>query len=152
LTKYIEEHHFTFDNVFDWEADNNAIYQECVLPLVVEAFKGAKSTCFAYGQTGSGKTFTMMGTQDGAVAGLYLLASFDVITLLNQYEDLELHLSFYEIYCGKLFDLLNNHSEVQCREDAKQKVNIVGLTEKQIYNTEDIMGLISAGLQSRTSG
>jgi kinesin family protein 2/24 len=51
--------------------------------LVVEAFRGAKTTCFAYGQTGSGKTFTMMGTQDGSVPGLYLLASFDVIDLLN---------------------------------------------------------------------
>jgi kinesin family member 2/24 len=50
---------------------------------VVEAFKGAKTTCFAYGQTGSGKTFTMMGTPDGSVQGLYLLASFDVVTLLN---------------------------------------------------------------------
>ena len=50
----------------------------------------------------------MMGTQDGSVPGLYLLASFDIIDLLNQYEDLELYLSFYEIYCGKLYDLLNN--------------------------------------------
>jgi kinesin family protein 2/24 len=114
--------------------------------LVVEAFKGAKSTCFAYGQTGSGKTFTMMGTQDGSVPGLYLLASFDVIDLLNQYEDLELYLSFYEIYCGKLYDLLNNKEMVQCREDAKQKVNIVGLTEKQVLSVEDIMKLISVGL------
>jgi kinesin family member 2/24 len=85
----------------------------------VEAFKGAKTTCFAYGQTGSGKTFTMMGTTDASVPGLYLLASFDVINLLNQYEDLELYLSFYEIYCGKLYDLLNNREFVQCREDAK---------------------------------
>lgn len=99
--------------------DNNQIYQECVLPLVVEAFKGAKATCFAYGQTGSGKTFTMMGTTDGTVPGLYLLASYDVIELLNQYEDLELYLSFYEIYCGKLYDLLNKREEIQCREDAK---------------------------------
>lgn len=114
--------------------------------MVVEAFKGAKSTCFAYGQTGSGKTFTMMGTQDGSVPGLYLLASFDVIDLLNQYEDLELYLSFYEIYCGKLYDLLNNKEMVQCREDAKQKVNIVGLTEKQVLSVEDIMKLISVGL------
>lgn len=152
MTKYIEEHHFTFDNVFNCDADNHQIYQECVLPLVVEAFKGAKTTCFAYGQTGSGKTFTMMGTTDGSVAGLYLLASFDVVNLLNQYEDLELYLSFYEIYCGKLYDLLNSRTEVQCREDAKQKVNIVNLTERQIVQAEDIMGLISTGLQSRTSG
>jgi kinesin family protein 2/24 len=38
-------------------------------------------------------------------------------------------ISFYEIYCGKLFDLLNNRKDLVCREDAKQKINIVGLTE-----------------------
>ncbi len=119
LTKFIEEHHFTFDNAFDSEAQNQDIYQECVLPLVAEAFKGAKTTCFAYGQTGSGKTFTMMGTQDGTNPGLYILAAYDIITLLNAYEDLELYLSFYEIYCGKLYDLLNAKNEVLCREDGK---------------------------------
>jgi kinesin family protein 2/24 len=101
-----------------------------VLPLVAETFKGAKTTCFAYGQTGSGKTFTMMGTPDGSVPGLYLLAADDVIRFLNMYTDLELYLSFYEIYCGKLYDLLNNRAQVFCREDGKQKVNIVNLTEQ----------------------
>lgn len=62
----------------------------------------------------------MMGTNDGSVPGLYLLAAYDVIELLKQYEDLEIYLSFYEIYCGKLYDLLNNKEPVQCREDAKQ--------------------------------
>ena len=49
LTKYIEEHLFSFDNAYSELADNNQIYQECVLPLVSETFKGAKTTCFAYG-------------------------------------------------------------------------------------------------------
>jgi kinesin family protein 2/24 len=114
--------------------------------LVVEAFKGAKTTCFAYGQTGSGKTFTMMGTSDNTVPGLYVLAAFDVIELLQQYEDLEIYLSFYEIYCGKLYDLLNGKTEVQCREDAKHNVNIIGLTEKLVVQVEDIMSFISKGL------
>ena len=61
----------------------------------------------------------MMGTSDHSIPGLYLLAAYDVVNLLNQYEDLELYLSFYEIYCGKLFDLLNSKKEVLCREDAK---------------------------------
>ena len=117
LTKFIEEHAFQFDNVFDSDQDNQCIYNECVLPLVVETFKGAKTTCFAYGQTGSGKTFTMMGPSDGSVPGLYLLAAYDVIDLLNSYTDLELYLSFFEIYCGKLQDLLNKRTEIICRED-----------------------------------
>ncbi len=94
----------------------------------------------------------MMGTTDGSVPGLYVLAAYDVIELLQQYEDLEVYLSFYEIYCGKLFDLLNNKEEVICREDAKQHVNIVGLTEKPIKEVEEIMRYIQTGLQSRTSG
>ena len=53
-----------------------------------------------------------MGTSDASVPGLYLLASYDVVNLLDQYEDLELYLSFYEIYCGKLYDLLNNREFV----------------------------------------
>ena len=117
MTKFMEEHYFCFDNVFDADKSNQDIYDTCVQPLVVEAFKGAKTSVFAYGQTGSGKTFTMMGPSVGSVPGLYLLAAYDVIDLLNQYTDLELNISFYEIYCGKLQDLLNNRAELPCRED-----------------------------------
>ena len=49
----------------------------------------------------------MMGTSDGTVPGLYLLAAYDVIQLLSCYSDYCLQVSFYEIYCGKLYDLLN---------------------------------------------
>lgn len=61
----------------------------------------------------------MMGTQDGKIPGLYLLASFDIINYLAQFPNLVLVVSFYEIYCGKLYDLLNNRKELVCREDAK---------------------------------
>ena len=61
----------------------------------------------------------MMGTNDGQVPGLYVLAAYDIINLLEQFEELELYISFYEIYCGKLYDLLNNREAVFCREDAK---------------------------------
>ena len=76
----------------------------------------------------------MMGfnpTDEGkqGIPGLYLMASCDLIQMLNSYPDLTLVVSFYEIYCGKLFDLLNEREVLQCREDGKQKVNIVGLTE-----------------------
>jgi len=68
------------------------------------------------------------------------------------YSHLTLHVSFYEIYCGKLFDLLNNKEIIQCREDGKQKVNIIGLVEKEVISVEEIMEVISLGLQSRTIG
>ena len=50
----------------------------------------------------------MMGLNDGSVPGLYLLAAFDIVNMLGEYQDYFLQVSFYEIYCGKLYDLLNN--------------------------------------------
>ena len=93
-----------------------------------------------------------MGTSDGVVPGLYLLASYDIIQFLNMYTDLELYISFYEIYCGKLFDLLNDRSVVHCREDGKQQVNIVNLTEVQATDVESIMQTLQVGMGLRASG
>lgn len=84
--------------------------------------------------------------------GLYLLAAYDIISLMKSFPHLELQVSFYEIYCGKLYDLLNNRELIHCREDHKQKVNIVGLSEFKVESVEQIMQVISSGLQSRTSG
>ena len=93
-----------------------------------------------------------MGTNDGTVPGLYLLAAFDIISLLTSFPDLQLLVSFYEIYCGKLYDLLNKRVLLHCREDGKQRVNIVGLTEKTVTSVEAIMQIMAHGLQERTSG
>ena len=101
------------------------IYLETVRPMVDAAFNRAKITCFAYGQTGSGKTYTMMGTNNGkeiSNPGLYLLCAIDIFSYLEQerYEHLEIWVSFYEIYCGKLYDLLNERNVLTAREDGKQ--------------------------------
>ena len=61
----------------------------------------------------------MMGVSDGTVPGLYLLAAFDIINNLNNFPDYSLSVSFYEIYCGKLFDLLNKRAPLNCREDGQ---------------------------------
>ena len=88
------------------------LYATAVQPLIAAAFEGAKITCFAYGQTGSGKTYTMMGPpRQGSyhVPGLYLLAANDIFALLGDqsYAGFKIQISFYEIYCSKLYDLLN---------------------------------------------
>lgn len=54
-------------------------------------------TLFAYGQTGSGKTFTVAAATLSAVRDLFKLAP----------PDMEFHMSFFEIYGGKVIDLLN---------------------------------------------
>ena len=91
-------------------------------PLVAATFEGAKTTVFAYGQTGSGKTHTMMGQPKMEdTPGMYDLAARDIFTLLahEEFSDMYATVSFYEIYCSKLFDLLNNRELLYCREDSK---------------------------------
>lgn len=77
---------------------------------------GAKVTCFAYGQTGSGKTYTMNGDAAQKVLGLYVLGAEDIFRIRDsEFQGLNVAMSFYEIYCGKLFDLLNNREQLQAR-------------------------------------
>lgn len=54
----------------------------------------------------------MMGDQQTySQKGLYLLASEDIFAYLaQQADDIQVLVSFYEIYCGKLFDLLNSRN------------------------------------------
>ena len=50
-------------------------------------------------------------------------------------------ISFFEIYGGKLFDLLNGRKRLIAREDAHAKVNIVGLKESQVATAASAPGL-----------
>lgn len=53
---------------------------------------------------------------DGAsVNGMYLLAAADIFQQLEQFPKLNIWISFYEIYCGKLFDLLNERNILYAR-------------------------------------
>ena len=151
LTKYIEEHAFNFDLAFDETVTNEQIYLQTVRPMIEAAFHKIKVTCFAYGQTGSGKTFTMMGNRR-QIPGLYLLAAFDIYTLLQNYKGYTIWVSFYEIYCGKLFDLLNERKILTAREDGKQNICITGLTEKKAEDINILMQIIEYGLNCRTVG
>jgi kinesin family protein 2/24 len=151
LTKYVEEHAFNFDLAFDENATNEQIYLQTVRPMIEAAFHKTKVTCFAYGQTGSGKTFTMMGNKK-QIPGLYLLAAYDIFTLLQNYQGFSIWISFYEIYCGKLFDLLNERKILTAREDGKQNICITGLTEKNVPDLNILMQIIEYGLNSRTVG
>ncbi len=160
LTKYIEEHHFTFDAAYDEKSTNQQIYNEIVKPMIKAAFEKTKITCFAYGQTGSGKTYTMMGNnhiendKGPKVPGLYLLSAIDMFNYLSmeKYSNLTFFVSFYEIYCNKLFDLLNNKNLLQAREDGKGNICIAGLIEKEINNLNELMDIIDFGLNGRTTG
>ncbi|CUG91341.1 MCAK-like kinesin, putative [Bodo saltans] len=148
LTRYISNHRFHFDEVFGEESTNQEVYLRTARPLIDTVFDGGLATCFAYGQTGSGKTHTMMGKQ--GEPGLYALAANDMFSRLTN--DMTLVVSFYEIYSGKLFDLLNDRAALRCLEDAKQNVNICGLVEQPIGSVHDVLRVIGHGNSIRSSG
>jgi kinesin family protein 2/24 len=74
----------------------------------------------------------MMGSEDGKNPGLYLLAANDIIRKLQDYPELYLSMSFYEIYGQKLHDLMNERKEVKCLEDGNGKINICGIKETPV--------------------
>ena len=84
------------------------------------------------------------------VEGLYAMAVRDLFKYLPSNNEIEV--SFYEIYGGKLYDLLAERKQILCREDGKQKVNIIGLTRIKCESTESLMDVISAGNGIRRSG
>ncbi|RWS13436.1 kinesin-like protein KIF2A [Dinothrombium tinctorium] len=160
LTRYLENQLFRFDYAFDETADNELVYKYTAKPLVQTIFDGGMATCFAYGQTGSGKTHTMGGdfhgkSQDSS-KGIYGLAARDVFKLLKspkyRNEDLSVFASFFEIYSGKVFDLLNGKAKLRVLEDAKQQVQVVGLQERAVESVDDVLKLIQTGNNIRTSG
>ena len=134
-TPYTETHQFRFDSVFEVDSSNARVYTDAVQPLVDRLFAGVghgatSNTIFAYGATGSGKTHTLMGYHESP--GMYLLAAADIFKRLGALKGgaaLQLVISSYEIYGGKVFDLLNERSVLPVREDGKKKVNVVGLTQ-----------------------
>ena len=171
LTKYIDKKEFIFDNAYDETSNNESIYIQNIRPMIFNAFYfKSKITCFAYGQTGSGKTFTMMGAPQGgqggnngnnaqnsgsANLGMYMLAGYDIFNILAneaKFNGFKILISFYEIYCDKLYDLLNNKNKLETREDKKHNINIVGLSENNVNSLNELMTIINFGLKQRTVG
>ncbi|KAK9522668.1 hypothetical protein VZT92_019117 [Zoarces viviparus] len=160
LTRYLENQRFRFDYAFDDSTTNEMVYRFTARPLVETIFERGMATCFAYGQTGSGKTHTMGGDFSGknqdCAKGVYALAARDVFLMLKKpnYKklDLQVYATFFEIYSGKVFDLLNRKSKLRVLEDGKQQVHVVGLQEKDVKCTEEVLKLIEVGNSCRTSG
>ncbi|CAN4104724.1 unnamed protein product [Withania somnifera] len=148
LTAYVEKHEFCFDAVLDEYVTNDQVYRATVEPIIPTIFQCTKATCFAYGQTGSGKTYTMQP--------LPLRAAEDLVRLLRQQtyrsQKFKLWLSFFEIYGGKLFDLLGDRRKLCMREDGRQQVCIVGLQEFEVSDVQIVKEYIERGNAARSTG
>ena len=123
ITKYIDNTMFTFDNTFNHKESTDDVYSFSLKKLLPDIFNKSYITMFAYGQTGSGKTFTMVvcsliqqGITANAVSDLYKIAS--------KKKDITFGMSFFEIYGGRCFDLLNKQKRVEILEDGNNEVTL----------------------------
>ncbi|KAF0717779.1 Aste57867_2096 [Aphanomyces stellatus] len=156
----LENHLFSFDgsvtvrcpyvlttsSVFDDQADNTAVYQQSVGPLIPHLLDhNGIVTVFAYGQTGSGKTYTMKSVYRQAASDLFA----QLPSVMTSSSPLTVGVSFYDIYKNGVCDLLNGRRKVQALEDNDGVVQLVGVTEVTITNDTMLTELVDKGEAAR---
>ncbi|KAM7374073.1 hypothetical protein PAMP_006750 [Pampus punctatissimus] len=118
------------------------------------------ATVLAYGQTGSGKTFSMGGTYTSAQendpsVGVIPRVIRRIFEEREKRTDCEfvLAVSYLEIYNEDVLDLLCTSKDkpaISIREDPKDGIKIVGLTEKQVFSAHEMVGCLEVGNAART--
>ena len=77
--------------------------------------------------------------------GVYAQTARDIFDRLGRPEhrsSIEIYVTFYEIYCGKVFDLLNNKKRLRVLEDQNGLVQVCDRKEQQVKSVEDVLGII----------
>ncbi|XP_008288314.1 kinesin family member 4 [Stegastes partitus] len=153
---------FTYDYVFDPTAEQEEVFNTAVSPLLSGLFKGYHATVLAYGQTGSGKTFSMGGTYTSAqendpIVGVIPRVIGRIFEERERRTDCEfcLAVSYLEIYNEDILDLLCSSKDkpaLSIREDPKDGIKIVGLTERQVFSAHEMVGCLELGNSARTVG
>ncbi|VWU49242.1 kinesin-13, putative [Hepatocystis sp. ex Piliocolobus tephrosceles] len=160
MTRYIEKHEFLVDKVFDETVNNFSVYVHTIKPLIIDLFENnCVCSCFAYGQTGSGKTYTMLGSQpygQSEYPGIFQYAAEDIFNFLNIYDrntnNKGIYISFYEIYCGKLYDLLQKRKMVAALENSKKEVIVKDLKILRVLSKEELIQKMIEGVLLRKIG
>ncbi|XP_060941533.1 kinesin family member 4 [Limanda limanda] len=153
---------FTYDYVFDANAEQEEVYSTAVSPLLSGLFKGYHATVLAYGQTGSGKTFSMGGTYTSAQENDSSVGVIPRVIqrIFHESEkqkdcDFSLAVSYLEIYNEDILDLLSSSKDkpsISIREDPKDGIKIVGLTERKVSSAQEMVGCLEVGNSARTVG
>ncbi|KAG3057549.1 hypothetical protein PC121_g14790 [Phytophthora cactorum] len=162
----------TFDRVFMGGATQEDVFA-AVEPSVQACLEGYNATVFTYGQTGTGKTHTLFGRDLDTTQGEsdsfrtvkstwgivprtlnYLLDQAAILKQKNY--QVELHLSFLQIYNDRLFDLLTDRMRQKpllIREqptlEGTTSVIVRGLSSEKITSFSNAMQIIHQGHTNR---
>lgn len=150
ITKYLDHNSFCFDYGFGEKSSTEDVYRHCTMPLIdfTCSGKGGRATVFAYGQTGSGKTYTMNGIEAMVAEDIFHLLSKGANTNLDNTMVL---VSFFEIYGGRIQDLLNKRNRLKVLEDGKGEVVVTGLREFEANNPKHLLEYMESAQKKRTT-
>ncbi|XP_073717033.1 kinesin-like protein KIF1C [Misgurnus anguillicaudatus] len=155
---------FTFDYSY-WShsseedpsfASQRKVYEDIGEEMLLHAFEGYNVCIFAYGQTGAGKSYTMMGKQEPGQQGIIPQMCEDLFrqTASNTDPDLSysVEVSYMEIYCERVRDLLNPKSRgsLRVREHPIMGPYVEDLSKMAVTNYSDIADLMDTGNKART--
>lgn len=148
LEQDVVSHSFRFDAVIAPGRSNGSVYRALLGPHIARLDRGAQVTLFAYGQTGSGKTYT--------VSSLIQRSIDDVFALVTAGDSdrrrLVVGISYFEVYCNAVYDLLGGGAPLALREDAMHAVQVVGLTEHATRDIRVARAVVAAGTAARHTG
>ncbi|XP_023821547.1 kinesin-like protein KIF1C [Oryzias latipes] len=155
---------FTFDHSY-WShtapedpqfASQHQVYKDIGEEMLLHAFEGYNVCIFAYGQTGAGKSYTMMGKQEPGQEGIIPQLCEDLFQRTGENSDPDLtysvEVSYMEIYCERVRDLLSPKSEgsLRVREHPILGPYVEDLSKLAVTGFCDIRDLMDAGNKART--
>nr|XP_046237377.1 kinesin-like protein KIF1C [Scatophagus argus]XP_046237378.1 kinesin-like protein KIF1C [Scatophagus argus] len=155
---------FTFDYSY-WShttaddpsfASQRQVYQDIGEEMLLHSFEGYNVCIFAYGQTGAGKSYTMMGKQEPGQEGIIPQLCEDLFQRTGENTDPDLtysvEVSYMEIYCERVRDLLNPKSQgtLRVREHPILGPYVEDLSKLAVTGFTDIRDLMDAGNKART--
>ncbi|KAM9298877.1 kinesin-like protein KIF1B isoform 4-T4 [Gastrophryne carolinensis] len=137
-------------------ASQNRVYNDIGKEMLEHAFEGYNVCIFAYGQTGAGKSYTMMGKQEETQQGIIPQLCEELFEKINDNHNDEVsysvEVSYMEIYCERVRDLLNpkNKGNLRVREHPLLGPYVEDLSKLAVTSYTDIADLMDAGNKART--
>ncbi|XP_027446148.2 kinesin-like protein KIF1A isoform X2 [Zalophus californianus] len=137
-------------------ASQKQVYRDIGEEMLQHAFEGYNVCIFAYGQTGAGKSYTMMGKQEKEQQGIIPQLCEDLFSRINDTTNdnmsYSVEVSYMEIYCERVRDLLNpkNKGNLRVREHPLLGPYVEDLSKLAVTSYNDIQDLMDSGNKART--
>jgi len=143
-----------FDRVFPPKTSQEKVFQVIAKTAVLAALENFSSAAFlALGATGGGKTFTVTGGAkrfaDRGLIPRSISALFEALCARPDREEVEVSVSFYELYKDGVVDLLSEKRRRVALQPGERGPVLVGLLKQAVATESDAYHLLFQGDSNR---